>query len=157
MSGLICNVYSRPDGVVGVGFEIQWAGKPQHSVSWPDRPSFRYTDQGLERAGISVEYGEGLAPVTEPAEASEPEAVATPEPTPVVTEPTPVVTETAEEATAEAEEATAETETSEAQSIRDYLAANPEAANKDVITALAEQGIQIQSSQVTRERKKLAA
>lgn len=41
----------------------------------------------------------------------------------------------------------------EAQAIRDYLAEHPEAANKDVIAALAERGIEIASSQVTRQRK----
>lgn len=50
-------------------------------------------------------------------------------------------------------ETTAEEPVSEAQAIRDYLAEHPEAANKDVIAALAERGIEIASSQVTRQRK----
>jgi len=45
---------------------------------------------------------------------------------------------------------------SEAQAIRDYLAQHPEARNVDVVKALAEQGIKISSSQVSRQKKNLA-
>lgn len=48
---------------------------------------------------------------------------------------------------------------SEAQSIRDFLNDNPEGlevANRDVIAALDKQGIKVTSSQVTRQKKKLA-
>ena len=45
---------------------------------------------------------------------------------------------------------------SEAQSIRDYLTANPGAENKQVIESLKAEGIDVNSSQVNRQRKNLA-
>jgi len=45
---------------------------------------------------------------------------------------------------------------SEAESIRQYLKANPDAENTEVIDALGEQGIEVNSSQVNRARKQLA-
>lgn len=142
--GCNCNVYRRPDGVVGCGFVIEFAGKPQHSVSWPDRVSFRYTEEGLERAGIACSSPCG-EPVSEPVA-----AIVAPEPA-AESNPEPPASDAAEDVTQEVDAA------SEAGAIREYLAANPEATNKQVIAALAEQGVQIQSSQVTREKKKLAA
>lgn len=68
------------------------------------------------------------------------------------TEVEPPIQSVEENEPAEAE-ATADEPVSEAQAIRDYLAENPNAANKDVVAALAERGIEISSSQVTRQRK----
>lgn len=132
--------------------------RPFHGIIWPDRHnSERYTDERLESAGIRVLPVESYVagePVEQPtpviAEATPVITDVAPETTPVVTETTPVVTESEPEPETESESV------NEAQAIRDYLASNPDAANKDVVAALAEKGITIQSSQVSREKKNLA-
>ena len=44
---------------------------------------------------------------------------------------------------------------SESELIADYIANNPEASNKDVVAALKAEGVEVNSSQVTKERAKL--
>ena len=61
------NTYHRPDGVIGVGLEIQHANRRQHSVVWPDKPGERFLAHELEHHRIRVEQGEpsGAATSTE--------------------------------------------------------------------------------------------
>lgn len=44
-----CNQYTRKDGTVGVGFEIEFSGVVMHSVAWPDRPADRMTPYEMQR------------------------------------------------------------------------------------------------------------
>lgn len=48
------NRYEAPNGRVGVGFKIEHAGRPQHSVAWPDGIAERYMDDELEERQIKV-------------------------------------------------------------------------------------------------------
>lgn len=191
--------YRRPDGVLGVGFFIPWAGKFTHSVSWPDLPAERYTEDRLERMGVKVvkmwidesfsgsesdetqQEAEGetsseaseqtvtpdadvVAPdVTDPGSESQSEAtgnssegdqagLANPSPGTDESEATSDESQDGSEQP-EADEVSEEAQVSEAQAIRDYLASNPDASNKEVVAALKGQGIEITSSQVTRQRK----
>ena len=48
---------------------------------------------------------------------------------------------------------TADPEKTEADLIREFLAANPDATNKDVIAGLAEAGVEVTSAQVTAAKK----
>lgn len=79
----------------------------------------------------------------------EPEPEAAPEPAPEepVAEPEAPDQELAEPAV--------EPEKSEAEMIRDYMTENPKAANKDVVAAFAEQGVEITSSQVSAAKRQL--
>lgn len=82
-------------------------------------------------------------------------------PVPDVFPPTkPEAVESTEESIAAEENTLPATEptkaVSEAESIRQHLKANPEADNAAVIAALAEQGIEVNSTQVNRARKQVA-
>ena len=70
MQNVPYNTYHRPDGVIGVGFEIEHANRRQHSVVWPDKPGERFLAHELEHHRIRVEREEPSQPAAT-AEASE--------------------------------------------------------------------------------------
>lgn len=166
------NVYHRPDAVDGVGYVIDHAGRQQHSVSWPDRPAQRFRADELQEHGITVD----AATATCLPDCSDDDAVPQPAVTnqdgkPTVTdqdgqaavtvdrksiEPTPPKPETTGTTPSpDAEGPDLDASESEAENIRRYLRAYPDAENGQVIDALDKAGIEIQSSQVNRQRKKL--
>lgn len=49
------NKYTRPDGVTGFGFEIEHAGRPMHSIAWPDRVGERMKDDERQEKRIGCE------------------------------------------------------------------------------------------------------
>lgn len=157
------NVYHRPDAVDGVGYVIDHAGRQQHSVSWPDRPAERFKTDELRDHGITVD----AATATCLPRCSDDDAVPKPAVTnqdgkpavtvdrktiePAPTEPDAAVTTDEEDSDGPDLDASE----SEAENIRRYLRAYPDAENGQVIDALDKAGIEIQSSQVNRQRKKL--
>lgn len=46
--------YRRFDGIIGVGFLIQYGGVDQHSISWPDKPAERFTNDALDASDIQI-------------------------------------------------------------------------------------------------------
>jgi len=166
--------YYRPDGVIGVGFEITHSAKTMHSIAWPDRCSERMLDDELTRKQIRVAgpAEQTDAPVVAPPAASEgpdvaegvnsagtsPEVKLAPEVEDDYVGSDMQESEEADESfwNSELEGSSLEVEPiSEAQAIRDYLTEHPKVANKTVVKALAVRGIEISSSQVTRQRKNL--
>lgn len=146
--------YNRPDAVVGVGFQIEHGGRSQHSVAWPDRPAQRFTSDELERLGISCDLeaedppqavegdaGEQQGKPVDPADLPQPAAD---------TDPPEDPTETDEEP----DQQDAEPVT-EAEAIRKKLEETPKATNKEIVEALAADGIKVSSSQVSRQKKNL--
>lgn len=142
----------RNGNVIGYGFVINFAGRLQHSVAWPNGPALRYMDDELrekhiecsllEPAAVSATTeasddqpsGEGIdlggAETTDPP-AGQPDF--DPQPTFI-----------------------ADPQATEARNIRDYLRTFPDASNQEVIAALHDQGVEVASNQVTRARKQLA-
>ena len=163
--------YYRSDGVVGVGFEITHSAKLMHSIAWPDRCAERMLDDELLRKKIRVAGPADEAVVSPPASSAEPdvsEGVNSASTSPEVKLASEVEddyvgsdrqeSEEPDESfwDSELDESSLEVEpVSEAQAIRDYLTEHPEAVNKAVVEALAARGIEISSSQVTRQRKNL--
>lgn len=188
--------YFRPDGVVGVGFEITHCAKKMHSVAWPDRCAERMTDDEAERLRIRIEGKEGPVPkqpnttlremlnpsvdsvvpggrIQAKADAKSQEILDDDDDLGVGDEESSEDdadlpdTELELDSPSEADQSDHEPDqsdqqadhdpepVSEAQAIRDYLTVNPNATNKAVVEALAEKGIEISSSQVTRQRKNL--
>lgn len=141
--------YYRPDGVVGVGFEITHSAKKMHSIAWPDRCAERMLDDELARKKIRVDGKPEVVPKAPDTPLHE--MLSTPE----TTDESQEDAEVSEDDKSVSEEPEADEPVSEAQAIRDYLTANPEATNKTVVEALAVDGIEISSSQVTRQRKNL--
>lgn len=109
-------------------------------------PQFQFS-----RHQPGVDRSEPQAPVEDsPAEEPTSEVVEDEEPAEQVDEPAAAVDEVEEV------EQEPEAEKSEAEHIREYLTANPDSANKDVIKALKKIGVEISSSQVSAARKQLA-
>jgi len=160
--------YSRSDDVTGFGFVIEFAGKPQHSVSWPDGPALRYMEDELAEKGISfkpfkavdepltMEELQSLWETTEPA----PEDETVDDATDAIDDPTDVES-AAEVAAGDPQPVESshvfipDTGATEAANIRAYLSANPESTNQEVIAALHEHGIEVASNQVNRARKQI--
>lgn len=142
------NTYRRADGVEGVGFEIDFAGRRQHSVAWPDRPAERFTADELERKRVRCTTAD------EPAKSHQTPPVDVNEPT---QEPESQAGEqTATEGPAASDTPPIAQGLSEAEAIRRYLTAHPDADNDAVIRGVAEHGYEVQASQVSRQRNKLA-
>lgn len=147
--------FRRTDGIVGVGFFIEFAGLRQASISWPDRVSSRHTEDEFTR-GTIVDVTDAmdprpelptLEPVAEPGpadEIDEPDESNPPEP---VEPPLDVPVEPVDEIPKK----------SEAEHIREYITANPEASNAQVIEHLATISVDVTSSQIAYQRKKLAS
>lgn len=133
------NTYTRSDAVVGVGFEIEHAGKRMHSIAWPDKPAERMMDDEMERKNVVCKQAKILNPNTKQGdvelESIETEETATDEVTTLDESPSPK---------------------SEAETIREYLAEHPDADNATVIEALGAMKIEVNASQVSRQRKNLA-
>lgn len=124
---MVAQRFRRSDGVLGVGFEIEFGGLPQLSIAWPDGPATRHTLTEAQRLKIEIsDLPEDDHANSEPTSPPEPNAPASP-----------------------AEDL------SEADAIRTYLAENPQATNKSVVAALKKHGIEITSSQVSRYRSEL--
>lgn len=139
MSSVI-QTYHRPDGVVGCGFFGEFGGLWQHSIAWPDQAAARLRTEDLEDRKIEVKPIESAA---------KPKVDTAPKPT-----PDPVTT-TAEPPADESTEF--DLTASEAANIRIAIGAYPEMSNKEIIGILNTSGIDVSSSQVTRERKSLKA
>ena len=138
--------YMRPDGAIGVGYFIPWAGRYVHSVAWPDLPAERYSVERLERMRVQVL---GIETVGKDQPEDQPET------TPGVTAKPDLPTtddESGEKLTNN--RLKSDQSVSEAQAIRDFLDTQPEATNKEVIAALNERGIEVSSGQVSRERRR---
>ena len=143
------NEYQRANGVIGYGFEILHCSRPMHSISWPDELGERMTQDELDRKGVKVQTValESAESVEDDGEDwksaylalkkmhAELKAKCEADETPSKDEVSPV---------------------SEAESIRNYLTENPKASNKEVVEALGLLGIEINSSQVSTQRKRLA-
>jgi hypothetical protein len=149
------NTYRKADGTVGVGFMIQRSGRMMHSIAWPNDVAERMMPDEMERKHITCKWPES--------ESETPEAESEPE-EPEIADPVEsaeVKTEVNVDANIQSESSEQESETeekpkSEAEQIREYLTANPDADNKTVIEELAKAGTDITSSQVTRQRKNLS-
>lgn len=163
-----CNQYTRRDHVIGVGFEIEYAGKRMHSIAWPDRPAERYMNDELESELCKVSpMGGGcckpcdtplavetpaVEPVAEVAEPAEPTADAPPE----SVDPLPEVIETQTPVDPIAPpEFVFNRELTETVNIYNYLTVYPNATNQEVIAALNGFGMEVSTSQVSRQRTKL--
>lgn len=127
--------YDRPDGIAGVGHCIDFAGRLQHSVSWPDKIAERYMDDELVEKSIQVKRLQDDQDDDEDA-INDPAASA--------------------KVKVDSETFVHDPDATEAANIRGYLIANPEASNQDVIAALHELKTEVSSSQVTAQRKRLA-
>lgn len=198
--------YHRPDGAVGCGYKIEWAGIEQHSVSWPDGPAQRYRDEDLDDRKIKIKSvavvrfgdrksieqvdengGEQVDAQKEPvnagtdsgeqidttvevnktlAEADEQASDSFPLEAPADTVDTSdesVENAASDKQVADQTDSQAgntsrfDPSQSEAANIRIALEIAPEATNRDVIDHLHAAGISVSSSQVSRERKTLAA
>lgn len=199
-NALVARRFRRSDGIVGVGFYIQYAGLTQASVSWPDREAQRYTEDQF-KLGALTDAGEvnwpmigataeEMASLRSQKDAVEmslkqsaveneklakkiEELLSDSQKNESVSEPESVQAEGLSEAEAEtileaaeelpAEEPAVETtevveepKKSEAQHIRDYLAANPDASNSQVIEHLATISVNVTSSQVATQRRRVA-
>lgn len=172
--------FVRSDGVEGFGFEIQHAGKLQYSVAWPDMPSTRHTKEEAERMEMKCIEHECLSEESDFEDEGESEQVsrleqllensesevsrltelnvelsARIEQLQLTVEVDPEV-----EVTAGTTEEVLTTEgidsKSEADLIRAEITADPTATNKSIIAKLAEAGVTVSSSQVTRYKNELA-
>lgn len=167
-------LFRRADGVDGAGYQIHHAGKPQISIAWADRPAERFTEDELARLKIrrmktaeTNSDGKPAETVTKktvdelydekPAVSDQPvdDLPTTAGESQENVETTGVPEQTTGAPEDETTEAPATEPVSEAEAIRQYLAEHPNAGNKDVVAALAEQGIEVGSSQVSREKRKL--
>ena len=45
-------IFRRVDGVIGVGFQIEFGGVEQYSIAWPDRAPERLSIDPAEKMGI---------------------------------------------------------------------------------------------------------
>lgn len=173
------NSYTRADGRVGVGFMIEFSGRQQHSVAWSDGPAQRFMPDELKEHHIAVEplplSGSGRAAETfTESEASElcPAVNVNVDPFPPAggsaeTENSETSSETESDGsqaeTDKAEESPSENpgyfnpDATEAANIRSYLHAHPDATNQEVIAAMHSHGVEISSSQVTTQRKRMVA
>lgn len=133
-------VIERMDGIVGLGYWIQFAGLEQLSVSWPDGPATRHTADDVQRRGYSVRRLRMIdsgsdREVHQGEESSE------------LVVPNHVDTLNSSPSVAR---------TSEAEAIRQYLTQHGiDLPNSDVINGLATLGYEVNASQIQRERKKL--
>jgi hypothetical protein len=153
------NTYHRPDGVVGCGFYGEFGGLWQHSISWPDQPSARMRTEDLEDRKIDVK-SLAVVPVGDrdlidkpgPIDDQTIESIVDVqdgeiESVEVMPPVSPTVPEDASQFGPSA---------SEAENIRRAIAADPDATNRDIITLLNSHGVNVSSSQISRERKALA-
>lgn len=134
--------YRSPMGAVGVGFLIEFAGRAQHSVAWPDGPARRYKNDELQELGIKCYEAEPAHESLEPNESQQTEAVGPAADEGTVEDDTP--------------QFAFKPDDTEANNIREYLRTFPEAENQQVIAALNKLGMQVSSSQVSAAKKQLA-
>lgn len=174
------------DNVLGVGFQMQYAGVEQISIAWPDCEARRYLADDLERNGVEelphlaaiggpwiathaidagqlcVLNGNEITPVAPQRKrtssiAIEPDITIEPDGTVVPTPGLEVVPDGDGGAIVVPEQPEPNTFT-ESQAIRDYLAEHgTDVTNKSVVAALKEKGVSVVSSQVTEIKKELAA
>lgn len=132
--------FRRRDGVLGVGFVMMFAGVEQASIAWPDRQAERFIVDDMDRNGINEvggktheDLGKEVMPDVDP---SKPTSEDGPAVSPPLVLPNPFAEPI-----------------SEAQAIRNYLAEHGTGAtNKAIVEALKAQGVNVSSSQVTREK-----
>lgn len=160
-----CTTYRRIDGVIGVGFVIDFAGKAQHSIAWPDRPAERMMSDELETWGIKTgQVGLTQDGCPEPCCEPEQERPAVNDSVEDVSQEEPAVAEASADAIADSESEQEQEQPAfvfdadgtEAGNIRSYLTAFPEATNQEVIRELNSHGMEVSSSQVSYQRNRLA-
>jgi hypothetical protein len=137
------NIYTH-NGRIGHGYVIEFAGRRQHSIAWSDGPATRHKDDELKDIGIVCKHVSSVAP----AESIKKTTVAEIE---VEAE----VSQVESEVEAQNSEFVFDRSRSEAENIRNYLAAHPEAENREVIAALHDLGMDVSSGQVTYQRNRL--
>jgi hypothetical protein len=157
--------YHRPDGVVGCGFYGEFGGLWQHSIAWPDQSAARMRHEDLEERKIAVK-DLAVVPFSERAAIEKvnvnkngdsmivediyvgPPVDADPYTTNDLPPPA--------DPPAFEDPAHFDPSLSEAENIRIALAMMPGETNKGIIEVLNRHGVNVSSSQVTRERKSLA-
>lgn len=142
----------------GVGYWIQYAGLEQLSVAWPDAPATRHTSGDVQRYGFKLrpigEVGEQAGADTNIPETESDRDVHQGEEGLEQVVPSPADTPDSSPSVAR----TWQARSSEAEAIRAFfLEHGTELSNSEVIEALDQQGYQVRSSQVQRERKKQLA
>jgi hypothetical protein len=125
------NTYAHPDGRQGVGYEIEFSGRPVHSIAWDSGPGDRLTATSLQRQEISVN-GNVLSSDSQAEESST-------------------------ESNSDETEEVANKPLTEAEQIRQLLTVNANLSNADVVATLKAQGVDVTASQVSAARKQLAA
>jgi hypothetical protein len=155
--------YHRPDGVVGCGFYGEFGGLWQHSIAWPDQSATRMRFEDLEERQIEVRDCVACGPCENLQCQLEPVAVdATTAASTSALEDTdlPVNIEV-DPFTPPGVENVADSpfspEVSEAANIRAALTRDPDMSNRDVIAFLHSHGVEVSTSQVTRERRAMKA
>jgi hypothetical protein len=154
-------IYQRPDGVVGCGFYGEFGGLWQHSIAWPDQSATRMRFEDLEERQIDVKQvavvGIGDRDLIDMANAPA-RGYETKSQKPVEAEVEATIVESAPvDPPAPEDAAPFDPSTSEAENIRRAIALDPDATNKDIISLLNSHGIDVSSSQVTRERRAIKA
>lgn len=100
-----CIVFDRGNGVIGIGFKIQFGGIDQFAIAWPDCPPERMTEDFLASNGVKI-LGESelsppmdppSVPVVDPVDPIEPLVSAVPDPVDVGTTETAPATPAVQE------------------------------------------------------------
>jgi len=170
------NTYHRPDGVIGCGFYGEFGGLWQHSISWPDQPSARMRTEDLEDRKIDVKslavVPVGDRDLIDMAGRPPVDNYTTTRPRPIEVDTTRADVgggvniienvlvappESPAETSAPEDASPFDSSASEAENIRRAIAADPDATNRDIITLLNSHGVNVSSSQISRERRAIAA
>lgn len=164
------NTYHRPDGVIGCGFFGEFGGLWQHSISWPDQPAARMRTEDLEDRKIDVkslavasvgdrdlidmaDRGSGQSYTVE----SVVKVNANKNGDSMIVEDVYVAPPAPVDPPAPEDASPFDSSASEAENIRRAIALDPDATNRDIITLLNSHGVNVSSSQISRERRALAA
>jgi hypothetical protein len=145
--------YHRPDGVVGCGFYGEFGGLWQHSIAWPDQSAARMRHEDLEERKIEVK---DLAVLPFSERGSIERVNVNKNGDSMIVEDIYVGPPVLADPPALEDPAHFDPSISEAENIRTALAMMPGETNKGIIEVLNRHGVNVSSSQVTRERKSLA-
>jgi hypothetical protein len=145
--------YHRPDGVVGCGFYGEFGGLWQHSIAWPDQSAARMRHEDLEERKIEVK---DLAVLPFSERGSIERVNVNKNGDSMIVEDIYVGPPVLAEPPAPEDPVPFDPSISEAENIRTALAMMPGETNKGIIEVLNRHGVNVSSSQVTRERKSLA-
>jgi len=174
------NSYHRPDGVVGCGFFGEFGGLWQHSIAWPDQPSARMRFEDLEERQIEIKNlavfshdgrdlvrmfaGRDLIDMANApcgdyrfSKSDVQKVNANKNGDSMIVEDVYVGPPVVADPPAPEDAAPFDPSASEAENIRRAIAADPDATNRDIITLLNSHGVNVSSSQISRERRAIAA